>query len=414
MLPLVLFTSVARHPAWRALEALDTALGQATTEEAWQSYAGALRAVIASGRPDPATVLAEALLESEDLGWLASTPEQGSLPLGAAEAAASDLARITAFARRDWRAEASPLLGDGLPRLAALTPEPVGDAWGQALLGLRALLRDEEPATVLRALLDRYREAGTGAAARYTALTWDGERLRGVASPAVTDASELIGLDVQLTKLFANTEAFLAGRPAHDTLLYGPRGSGKSTAIRGLLKPFAPRGLRLVEVASTELAELPAVLEAVRHRPQRFVLFVDDLSFDADDARYRPLKSLLEGGLRARPENVVLYATSNRRHLVKERFADRPDPLDDDVHAWDTQNEKLALADRFGLALTFPNASQRRYLDIVTALAANAGLSAAASDGLAQRAVRYADWGNGYSGRTARQFVDTLLQEVEN
>jgi uncharacterized protein len=214
-----------------------------------------------------------------------------------------------------------------------------------------------------------------------------------------------VGVEAALGRLYANTEAFLAGRGGHHALLYGPRGSGKSTALRSLGGRYAAAGLRLVEVGPGDLHELPQLLQQLSDRPHRYLLFVDDLSFEAGSAAYGPLKSLLEGSLGGQPDNVRVYATSNRRHLVAERFSERPDPLDDDVHAWDTQHDRLALADRFGLTLTFPDATQRRYLEIVRGLAARDGVT----DGeLEAKAVRFADWGNGYSGRTAQQFLEAL------
>jgi hypothetical protein len=142
----------------------------------------------------------------------------------------------------------------------------------------------------------------------------------------------------------------------------------------------------------------------IRLRPHCYILFVDDLSFEQGDNSYHQLKTLLEGSLTARPDNVLIYATSNRRHLVKEQFSDRPDPLNDDVHGWDTHHERLALSDRFGLTITFPDASQQRYLEIVKGLVNFENLEI---ENLDERAIRFAEWGNGYSGRTAQQFVDS-------
>ena len=221
----------------------------------------------------------------------------------------------------------------------------------------------------MEALLGAYRQNGAGDLARFPAFRWSGGALYGVSQPAWAEAERLVGLERQLERLDANTEAFLAGRGAQHTLLYGPRGSGKSTALRSLGGRYAEAGLRFVEVVPESLSELPTILETLRGRPHVYLLFVDDLSFEAGSRAYGPLKSLLEGALSGRPENALVYATSNRRHLVSERFSERPDPLNDDVHAWDTQHERLALADRFGLVLTFPDATQRRYLEIVRGLA---------------------------------------------
>ncbi len=254
-----------------------------------------------------------------------------------------------------------------------------------------------------------YRQHGSGHLARYGAFRWTGQRLEGIAYPARSELSRLVGLERPLEQLIQNTEAFLACKPAQHTLLYGPRGSGKSTAVKSLLSRYEERGLRLIELPAPYLSNLPKVIDLLRGRPHRYVLFVDDLSFGKDDVGYAPLKTLLEGSLTERPENILVYATSNRRHLVSESFSDRPDPLNDpsynDVHAWDTQHERLALADRFGLTLTFPNATQSRYLEIVRGLAARAGMEV---DDLDAKAVRYAEWGNGYSGRTAQQFIERL------
>jgi predicted AAA+ superfamily ATPase len=220
----------------------------------------------------------------------------------------------------------------------------------------------------------------------------------------------LVGVDDQLGRLDANVAAFVAGRPAHATLLYGPRGSGKSTAVRGLLARFADDGLRLAEVGA-DVGALPRALAALGPWPYPTLLVLDDLAFEDGEPGHRPLRSLLEGGLKGLPPRLLVVATSNRRHLVRERLRDRPDPLDDDVHAWDTHHERLALADRFGLVLTFPHVDRARYLTLVASLAEMAGL--ALPEDWQSAAVRFAERGNGYAGRTARQFVTEIAQGAD-
>jgi uncharacterized protein len=193
-------------------------------------------------------------------------------------------------------------------------------------------------------------------------------------------------------------------------LLYGSRGTGKSSLIKALLPEFGDQGLRLIEVPKQELIELPQILEQLRGLPQKFIVFVDDLSFEADEAAFKSLKVVLEGGVVNRPKNIAVYATSNRRHLIREFFADRPRPQDnDEVHQWDTVQEKLSFGDRFGLTLTFQPADQDTYLYIVHHLATDILIDPADLD---FRALQWATQQNGRSGRTARQFVDFLRAEL--
>jgi predicted AAA+ superfamily ATPase len=196
-------------------------------------------------------------------------------------------------------------------------------------------------------------------------------------------------------------------------LLYGSRGSGKSSLVKALLNEYSDRNLRILEVAKSELKELPEIVEQLRGKPQKFIIFVDDLSFEEDDDAFKALKVVLEGNLTARPQNVVVYATSNRRHLIREFFADRPAAAkaNDEVHAWDTMQEKLSFSDRFGLTLTFEAADQKTYLQIVRHLAAQAGINIRQED-LEYQALQWATRHNGRSGRTARQFVDFLKADV--
>lgn len=416
--PLFLFRTLAARPWWRALDALGDALAHEHAHDP-SGLAGHYRELYAAltdrAAPDLASVAATDLLGLESPLSLLLMGTDEAVPSGLEMGARRDLTRMMTLIRRDWQFEVSRVLDDVLPPLHVLAVSGSHDP-PYEVAELRALLvgeRGEGAAdeigsdavdAVLAWIVERYRRHGAGPLARFAAFRWDGT-LRPVVHPVRVGLERLVGLDRPLDRLIDNTEALLAGRPAQHALLYGPRGSGKSTAVKGLLTRYQSRGLRLVELPTAALVDLPDVLDTLRPRPHRYILFVDDLSFEPGDSRYAPLKTLLEGSLSERPGNVVVYATSNRRHLVSERFSDRPSLHDDDVHGWDTQNERLALADRFGLTLTFPNASQQRYLEIVRGLAETENLL---PDDLDERAIRYAEWGNGYSGRTAQQFIDTL------
>lgn len=257
-----------------------------------------------------------------------------------------------------------------------------------------------------------YRRQGTGLFAEFRALRWQSSGLVGIAHPDPVQLSELVGYERQRQLLVQNTEHLLAGYRALHVLLYGSRGSGKSSLVKGLLHAYGDSGLRLIEVAKSNLYDLPQVVDRLRDLPQKFIIFVDDLSFEEDDDAYKALKVVLEGNLTARPQNVVVYATSNRRHLIREFFGDRPRPQDsDEVQAWDTVQEKLSFSDRFGLTLTFEPADQETYLAMVRHLAAQAQLDLAPAQ-LEYRALQWATRHNGRSGRTARQFVDFLQAEL--
>lgn len=261
-------------------------------------------------------------------------------------------------------------------------------------------------------LVAHYQNQGTGQFGQFSGFRWQQGKLIGIAEPDTIRLEELAAYDEAKATLVKNTEFLLAGFNALNVLLYGSRGSGKSSLIKALLNQFAERGLRLIEVAKADLYDLPAIVEALRAQPQKFVIFVDDLSFEEDDEAFKALKVVLEGGLTQRPQNVVVYATSNRRHLVREFFADRPRPRDaDELQSWDTVQEKLSFSDRFGLTLTFEAADQPTYLAIVHHLANQAELNLPVDD-LDYRAKQWATRHNGRSGRTARQFIDFLSAEL--
>lgn len=256
-----------------------------------------------------------------------------------------------------------------------------------------------------------YHRHGVGIFAQYQAFRWENNQLLGICDPDYLSLEDIVGYDDPKQILVNNTECLVAGLPALNILLYGSRGSGKSSMIKALLGPFAEQGLRLVEVDKIGLHNLPMIVEQLRHQTQKFILFVDDLSFEEDDDAFKSLKVVLEGGVRSKANNIIVYATSNRRHLVREFFEDRPRPRHaEEIHQWDTVQEKLSFSDRFGLTLTFEPANQNTYLEIVHHLARKADLDFE-SEELEFRAKQWATRHNGRSGRTAQQFIDFLQGE---
>lgn len=222
---------------------------------------------------------------------------------------------------------------------------------------------------------------------------------------------DLVGIDSQRDQLQRNTRQFLDGMPANHVLLWGARGTGKSSLIRALLAENAQAGLRLIEIERDHLADLPRVVEPLAGLPQRFVLFCDDLSFEAGDGDYRVLKSVLDGSLERAPDNVLLYATSNRRHLVPERQSDNDHwaLVDGEIHPSEAVEDKIALSDRFGLWLSFYPFSQEHFLAVVrhwiTQLAQPAGLQWAWDEELEKAAIRWATLRGNRNGRCAYQFA---------
>lgn len=283
-----------------------------------------------------------------------------------------------------------------------------------------SFLHQEQPWTdSIEQLAGYYHRHGAGLFAQYQAFRWRsgnpsnglGGELKSIAEPDWVALEDIVGYDAPKDELIQNTRCLLAGLPALNVLLYGSRGSGKSSLVKALLGAYHAQGLRLVEVDKDGFRDLPSIVEILRHQPQKFIIFIDDLSFEEDDDMFKSLKVVLEGSVRAKAANVVVYATSNRRHLVREFFEERPRPSQgDEIHQWDTFQEKLSFSDRFGLTLTFEPADQKTYLAIVQHLVTLAGLSIE-PDTLDFRARQWATRHNGRSGRTARQFVDFLIGE---
>ena len=265
-------------------------------------------------------------------------------------------------------------------------------------------------------LADFYFKTGVGLFGQFKAFHWrhtaTGGFLEGIASPDPIRLEDLVGCDDQKEWLVRNTTHFLAGFPANNVFVYGDRGTGKSSAIKALLHHFIDQPLRMLEISREDLADLPQVMKLLRPRRESFIVFIDDLSFEEEETEYKTLKAVLEGSLEARPANVLIYATSNRRHLIKEYFSDRETLNNGEVRHQDTLQEKVSLADRFGIQLVFVAPDQNQYLSIIQSMARRRGIQSPAEE-LNKQALQWAQLHNGRSGRTARQFMDFLTAELK-
>jgi predicted AAA+ superfamily ATPase len=255
-------------------------------------------------------------------------------------------------------------------------------------------------------LIEFYQNYGTGILNQSRAFYWQQNNLKLVKNPDSITFAQLISYQKEKKKLIENTESFLKGYQAHNVLLYGDSGTGKSSSVKALLNKYYSQGLRLIEINSSQIKELPAILEYLNQRGLYFIIFMDDLSFEEFETDYKYLKAVMEGGIESKPENVLFYATSNRRHLVREKWQDR----ESEVHENDILNEKLSLSERFGLTLMYNNPSQAEYLTIVKELASQAGLQIT-KESLKRKALQWSKWNNGRSGRSAKQFIDQLLKD---
>ncbi len=241
----------------------------------------------------------------------------------------------------------------------------------------------------------------------YWRRTPAGGQLSAVPEIHEIELDDLLFLDRQKALLVQNTAQFLQGRPANNALLWGARGTGKSSLIKALFQHFRPLGLRLIQVERTDLVDLPLMLGQLRGRPERFLLFCDDLAFEADDAAFKALKSVLEGSIFAPPENLLLYASSNRRHLVPEYQSENRDSrlVEGELHHGESVEEKISLSDRFGLWLAFHPFSQAQYLAAVDHWVRRLGAPCPDPAALQAAALRWALQRGSRSGRTAWQFA---------
>ena len=240
--------------------------------------------------------------------------------------------------------------------------------------------------------------------------------LQAVRHPHPIRLADLTNIDDQKARIVANTRQFVAGQPANNVLLTGTRGSGKSSLVKAVLNEFSGKGLRLIEVDKDELVDLPDIVDLLEGRPERFIIFCDDLSFEAGESAYKALKSILDGSIAAPPDNVLIYATSNRRHLMPEYFAENLDTrrVDDEIHPGEAIEEKISLSERFGLWISFYPFSQDDYLEIVRHWLRHFGVGAAKIAGCERDALNWALGRGSRSGRVAWQFARDLAGHEES
>lgn len=295
-----------------------------------------------------------------------------------------------------------PLLRDYTPAVST----PVGEAVSALAKALGECSSAEE---IMQLLSERYRSDGAGEFGLYTAFRLgSGAQLIPIVSLESVTLDTLVGYEVQKAQMRENIGAFAEGRPFNNMLLYGDAGTGKSTSMKALLNEYSACGVRMVEVYKRQFELLSDLFETLAGRNYRFIIFMDDLSFEENEVGYKHLKAIMEGGVGSMPENVMLCASSNRRHLVRETWRDRNDrEFDGDVHRSDTMEERLSLAERFGCQVCFSDPSRAQYHEIVLTLAERAGISMDA-EALCKAADAWELRHGGVSGRTARQFINHL------
>lgn len=396
---LLLYQDVLNHPVGEAFFLLLDALQAGHAVACLRAYGAWFQALANLGQNWSGFIKSQILQADNPFSQQAQRRPLAEIPPGIVAGAEADLIALQGLCACDAGQIAQWVKTVCKPAMAPIPwegqPDPVSlfdnfTHWGEAIAPLAQY----------------YQRQGVGIWGRYRAVRWHQGELVGVAHPDPIQLKDLVGYEQPQAQLVENTEFLVNGSPALHVLLYGSRGSGKSSLVKALLPEYGDRGLRLIEVPKQELEALPLIVEPLRDLPQKFIIFVDDLSFEEDDEAFKSLKVVLEGNITARPANVVVYATSNRRHLVREFFSDRPRPLDgDEVQAWDTVQEKLSFSDRFGLTLTFGPADQETYLAIVRHLAQGYGI---AIPDLDAQAKQWATRHNGRSGRSARQFIDHL------
>lgn len=275
----------------------------------------------------------------------------------------------------------------------------------------RALGKADDAEEFKKIVTEFYREFGVGKLGLHKAFrvehTEEGAEIAPITNIAHVHLDDLVGYEMAKKKLIDNTEAFVKGKKANNCLLFGDAGTGKSSSIKAILNQYYDQGLRMIEVYKHQFQDLNDVIAQIKNRNYKFIIYMDDLSFEEFEIEYKYLKAVIEGGLEKKPDNILIYATSNRRHLIRETFKDKTD-RDEDLHTNDTVQEKLSLVARFGVTIYFGKPSKKEFQEIVKSLAKRGEIDMP-EDELLLEANKWELSHGGLSGRTAQQFIDYLL-----
>ena len=270
---------------------------------------------------------------------------------------------------------------------------------------IKSIIDAHSAKELLDLLIKHYRTLGSGILAKYIAFKFDGT-LTGVSNIDTITFDDLVGIEYQKQTLIDNTKAFVKGKAANNVLLFGDRGTGKSSSVKALLNMFCDEGLRMIEMPKHCIKDIPLLSKQLAESPNKYIIFLDDLTFESHETEYRALKVAMEGQLQANPDNVLIYATSNRRHLIRENWSDREGG---EIHVNDQMQETLSLSERFGISLVFSAPNQKEYLNIVSEMLKKYGIEM--NGDIEKQAVVWQMNYGGRSARCAKQFVTSYVSK---
>jgi predicted AAA+ superfamily ATPase len=400
---LLIYRGISADPLCRMMEYLSAA----SSDEAEARYPACFAALSAlpSDHGDPWAHYLRREVLTEETAFTRAAGAGRDLSEGLREAMAHDLEILEDLHALDPAEILKPVRGT-LPSWRDL-------ATGSDVDGIEKFLATGMSwPSLVNLLWEHFATHSPGPVGEQSSFYWRERTLVPVLDPDPTTLADLPGYELERESLVQNARILASGNRANNVLVFGPNGTGKSSTVRALANEFRDDGLRLVQLAKEQMGDFPELMRVLRRHPEKFIVFMDDLAFELGEHEHGLLKGLLEGGIEARPRNVAIYSTSNRRHIVDERHNDRESERFDPIHVSDAHQHKTSLASRFGLRVLFPPSDQERYLAIVHALAERRGLTIDAET-LDESAVRWSRNGSGLSPRTAQQFIDDLAGRTD-